>query len=66
MEIEGIMCNDKSVYETKISKGDLYLAKRNTGWHLLTCKKFDERNNIVFAQELAYCFDSWECFLVLK
>ena len=66
MEIEGIECSDKSVEETGIKSGDLYMAKRNTGWHLLTCEKFNKKDNYIIPKECAYCYDSWECFLVIE
>lgn len=90
MEIElenaKIVCMDETVYNTGIKPGELYMAKRNTGWKLLTCrdvsyganrcgngneKFFCEHHpenghiDVVFPQENAYPFDSWECFKVL-
>lgn len=48
-----------------IKPGDLYLAGRNTGPHLLTCKNVDPRNWIN-AVEPAYSFDTWECVKVVE
>lgn len=47
---------------TPIRPGDLYLAKRNTGYHLLTCEKLGDA--WVQAKENAYSFDFSECILV--
>jgi hypothetical protein len=42
-----------------ITLGDLYLAGRNTGPHLLTCRKISD--NCVFPEEAAYAYDLCEC-----
>jgi len=39
--------------------GDLYVAKRNTGPHLLTVQEI--KDGFVLPQEIAYCYDVWEC-----
>lgn len=51
-----------------IQPGDIYLAERNTGPHLLTCLKvvnneFGKPSYIV-PVEIAYCYDAWECIKV--
>lgn len=46
-----------------IIPGDTYIAKRNTGWKLLTCRFV--ANNAVFPIEIGYAFDEWECFKVI-
>lgn len=48
-----------------IQPGDTYIAKRNTGWKLLTCVSVDPRHWIQ-PKENAYCFDTWEAFKVLS
>lgn len=40
IEIEGIVCNALSVAKTGILPGEMYLARRNTGWKLLTCAAY--------------------------
>lgn len=66
-EILGINCESDSVYTTGINPGDLYMAKRNTGWKLLTCRNYNSRRNVVFPMELYdYCYDGHECFRVLE
>ena len=45
--------------------GDLYMARRNTGWHLLTCRTVQVSQHFVVPMEVAYCFDTWECYRVL-
>jgi hypothetical protein len=63
MVIEGIECEDKSVETTGIKPGQMYMAKRNTGWHLLTCAKVHHLNYII-SKEMHYPYDTWECFKV--
>ena len=48
-----------------IQPGDMYLAERNTGPHLLTCSSVSERQYIV-PVEMAYCFDTWECIKIVE
>lgn len=62
MEIEGFECNDKSVADTGISQGELYMAKRNTGWHLLECKKYED--GVVYPTGIGYPYNAHECFKV--
>ena len=40
--IEGIMCQNESVLITGINPGELYMAKRNTGWQLECYKVVEE------------------------
>ncbi len=42
-----------------IKEGDSYLAERNTGPVLLTCRTV--ANGIVFARGSGYAFDRFEC-----
>lgn len=44
-------------------QGEIYIAGRTTGPHLLTCAKVDERGWIM-AKEDAYSFDWNECVKV--
>lgn len=57
---ENDLCLD---WETEIVSGDLYIAKRNTGWKLLTCKEV--KNDIVFPVESAYPYNYHECVKVV-
>jgi hypothetical protein len=50
--------------EDPIQPGDLYLAERNTGPQLLTCKYVHPRNWIV-PIENAYSYDTWECVKIV-
>lgn len=43
-----------------ITPGDLYLAGRNCGVKLLTCRKVDPRNWIESTTP-DYSYDTWEC-----
>ncbi len=52
------------VSDDPIQPGDLYLAERNTGPKLLTCRSVNTRGWIV-PVENAYCFDTWECAKVI-
>lgn len=66
-EILGINCESDSVDVTGINSGDLYMAKRNNDWKLLTCRDYTSRRNVVFPMELyAYCYNGHECFRVLE
>lgn len=44
-----------------INPGDTYLAERNSGVRLLTCKENDLRKKWIVPEENAYLFDTWEC-----
>lgn len=46
-----------------IAPGDKYLAERNTGPKVLTCKEV--KDGYVVPVEQAYCFDLWECVVIL-
>lgn len=48
---------------SEIKPGEQYVAKRNTGWWLLTCKSHDP-NGYYICEELAYYYDTYECFKV--
>ena len=51
--------------QSLLRPGAMYLAKRNTGWKLLTCRLVDTQRHFVVPMEVAYCFDTWECYRVL-
>lgn len=63
MKIEGIECSDISVADTGIQRGDLYMAKRNTGWKLLECFRYD--SGIVYPKGIEYTYSDYECFRVI-
>lgn len=66
-EILGINCESDSVYITGINPGDLYMAKRNTGWKLLICRKYNKDTRVVFPIDmLEYAYNDNECFKVLE
>lgn len=75
MHIQGLEVSDDPVSITGITPGQLYVARRNTGWKLLTCQSYhpftdltsheDARCGIVYPVENAYPFNDWECRLVL-
>ena len=68
MEIEGLLVDPQA----SILPGDLYLAKRHTGWHLLTAAKVisecpdHTRGYVVPAEPGAYCYDIFECLKVVS
>lgn len=62
--LDGIKCNDLSVADTGILSGDLYMAKRNTGWHLFECNKTDGIS--VYPKGIGYPYDCYECFKVIN
>jgi hypothetical protein len=66
MEVEGTAVEPLS----EILVGDLYLARRHTGWHLLTCAEVVKvgpkgTRGYVVPRENAYCYDLWECLKVI-
>ena len=72
IEVEGVKfkVETKTEHENTIEKGDTYLAKRNTGWKLLTCKEHNREKGIVYPEMInglaQYPFDSGECYKVLE
>ncbi len=48
-----------------IEAGDLYLAKRNMGWKLLTCKQHNREDGYILAVEPSYPYDTLDCWKVL-
>ncbi len=61
VDLEGI---NLRMDDGKLKVGDLYVAERNTGPHLLTVKGFGDQ--CVFATTNAYAFDTWECVKVCE
>ncbi len=47
-----------------IETGDVYLAKRNTGWKLLTCKVHMKEKGFVIPEENEYPYNTHECYKV--
>jgi hypothetical protein len=77
IEFEGaiIVAEDESVDSDRagvptpsdrLRPGEMYVARRNTGWKLLTCLRVDAESKCVVPVEVAYCFDTWECHRVLE
>jgi hypothetical protein len=55
------------LYTEELEPGDLYLAARNTGPHLLTVREVDKVNGIVHPKEFpAYSFNLGECVKVVE
>lgn len=52
------------VSHAPIKPGDLYAAKRNTGWHILTCHKVDLGLGCVHPVEAEYSYDFHECLRI--
>lgn len=66
-DIVGLRCESDPVYITGLKPGDLYMAKRNTGWKLLTCRKYNKDTRVVFPTDtMAYVYNDDECFKVLE
>jgi hypothetical protein len=62
IEFEGLKIK---ATQKRLEPGDTYIAKRNTGWKLLTVKKVE--NYIVHPMEYpAYSFDECECYKVIQ
>lgn len=55
---------DESGEEKEIQPGDLYVAERNTGPHLLTARKVNLESGCIFSTCGAYPFDLPECVKV--
>lgn len=50
---------------TQIKPGDSYLAERNTGVKLLTCKQHNRNYGYLISEENAYPYDTRECVKVI-
>lgn len=44
-----------------IEPGDTYLAERNSGVKLFTCKSHNRDENWIVPVEDGYLYDTWEC-----
>ncbi len=51
------------VWGDPVRSGDFYIARRNTGYKLLTCRNLGDA--CVYPQETAYPFDFSECVKVV-
>lgn len=60
--------NVVALFGQPIFEGDMYLACRNTGPHLLTAKTIFPRGRggYIVPVENAYYFDIWECVKVVE
>jgi len=60
-EVEGVkfLCSTNE----EINSGDIYIAEKNTGPKLLTCKK--RELTFIVPVENAYCFDICDCMKVI-
>jgi len=52
--------------EGDLKDGDLYVAERNTGPHLLTARFVDHTRGCVFPTTIDYPFDLYECIKVCE
>jgi len=50
--------------EGEIRPGDLYVAGRNTGPHLLTARVVDEELGCIHSRDPAYSYDTHQCVKV--
>jgi hypothetical protein len=62
VSIDGLLV--KACPGQDIAPGDVYIAERNTGPHLLTAKSVDRRLGCIFPRELAYPYNLDECVRV--
>ena len=62
---EGLVLSLAAGWE--IEAGDTYFTPgRNTGPKLLTCREHNHKTSVVFPVEMAYAFDTWECYKVTE
>lgn len=61
LDVDGVLM---LVSHAPINPGDLYVAKRNTGWHILTCRETDMNLRCVFPVEPEYPYDLPECLRI--
>lgn len=56
----------RDVRGSELKPGDMYIAKRNTGWHLAKCLRVNVDGGWVMADPPAsiYSYDLHECFKV--
>lgn len=50
----------------EIKPGDLYISERNQGPELLTCRIVSPKNHWIHPVEIAYSYNTWECFKVVR
>jgi len=48
----------------EIEPGDTYIAERNAGLKLLTCRENVHEKSFIIPMETAYAYDTWECFKI--
>lgn len=72
MTIQDIVTNKNEVVKADMETsgvdlrpGDMYVAKRNTGWELLTCEYVNLEGGWVMPKETAYLYDLHECLKVI-
>ncbi len=58
-DVEGVLLTVDSSAE--INPGDLYIARRNNPWQLLTCSEVHLEKGFVVPKERAYPFDICNC-----
>lgn len=66
VEIEGSFVTAIQSSGADLKPGDVYIAKRNTGWKLLICRKVDFDLGCVFPDNLDYAYNLHECHKVLS
>lgn len=63
IDFEGILLK---MDEGEIEPGDLYVAERNTGPHLLTARVVDTQSGCIVPTDHAYPFNLHECVKVCE
>lgn len=58
----------RDVRGDRLEPGDMYIAKRNTGWHLAKCKYVNHKDGWVMPDPPCsiYSYDCHECCKVLR
>lgn len=64
IEFEGTVCNCEG--HENLEPGDIYLAKRNGPFQLLTVREINRELGYIHSVEQAYPFDLGECHKVLS
>lgn len=63
IELEGLKFRMSG--DGEVNEGDLYIAGRNTGPHLMTCKRVDKKIGCIYSTVVHdYPFDIHECVKV--
>lgn len=57
--------NLKILWDDEICVGDFYLAKKNTGFKLLTCKEVNKKECFLNCAEKEYPYDICDCVKVI-